>query len=178
MVNVVPAMLAVAGLVSVITDLKTGLIYNWLTLPLWMGGLIMSYFANGWGGVGDALAAGVLITVTTFQFTQFGFGDIKLGLGIGAWIGLAGAPVYIIGAGLTRILFSLIVKAKVYGIKGFFAGLKYEMLTGTIPPTADRNFATFQNAARQAGYEGVTPVVPGAIWAAGGILGYVISRVA
>ncbi|MBO8160685.1 MAG: prepilin peptidase [Thermosipho sp. (in: Bacteria)] len=167
--------LALSAVVATITDLKSGLIKNWLTLPLWFSGLIYSFYLNGFNGLISALGAGLLVVITTFRFSTPGGGDIKLGLGVGAWIGVNGWPPYFIGAALTRIILSLIVKLKIYTPQGFLNGLKLEMVTFQMPPAGERNFAIFQNAAKSAGYNGDAPVVPGALWVAGGVFAYIIA---
>lgn len=164
-----------AALTAVYTDLKTGLIKNWLTLPLWAGGLIFSFFEKGLPGVGSALGAGLLVVVSTFKFSTPGGGDIKLGMGVGAWIGVSGWPAYFIGAALTRIFLSLVVKFKIYdGCRGFLGGLKYELVTGTVPPYGEKNFKLFQSAAEKTGENTNIPVVPGALWVAGGVVSYIV----
>ncbi|MHB1126955.1 MAG: prepilin peptidase [Bacillota bacterium] len=174
MVTILLAVLAVGVITAVITDLKTGMIYNWLTIPLWIAGLAINYKVSGWVGIPQALAAGLLTVVTTFRFSTPGGGDLKLGMAVGAWIGFSGWPVYFVGMALTRVLLSLLVKIKVYGVSGILSGLKYELITWSVPALGSKNFALFQNAARQAGYFGENPVVPGAIWVAGGSLIFII----
>lgn len=166
--------LFISALVAVVTDLKTGLIKNWLTLPLWAAGLIIGFLENGIFGIGAAFGAGLLVVVTTFKFSTPGGGDIKLGMAIGSWIGTAGWPAYFMGSALTRVFLSLAVKLKIYGAKGFVNGLKYECLTGIVPASGDKSFQIFQNAAKKAGGNPDMPSVPGALWTAGGVLGYIV----
>ena len=160
---------------AVLSDLKTGLIPNLLTIPLWLIGLAVSLYLGGWAGLGAALGAGLLTAATTFQFSSPGGGDIKLALAVGAWTGLSGWLFYFLGASITRILLSLLVKFKTYGARSFIKGLVHEMKFCTVLAQQDKNFKVFQSAAGNAGYCGSVPVVPGALWIGGGVLSYSLS---
>jgi hypothetical protein len=165
--------LSLATLIAVITDLKNGLIYNKLTFPLFFSGLIIKFYLNGFFGVFDAVAAGIFFSFITFIFSTPGGGDIKLAMAVGVWIGFQGSTYYLIGMAMTRVILAMAVKVKIYGIKDFLNYAKFEMITSTVPDLGDKNFKIFQNAAYKAGYEGQKPVVPGALWVAGGVLAYV-----
>jgi hypothetical protein len=168
--------LLIGATVAVITDLKTGMIFNWLTLPLFFIGLVFAFIFNGWTGVGSAVLAGLLTFVTTFKFTQFGGGDFKLSLAIGTCLGFENWLTYFVGMALTRIFFSLLIKIKTYTLSGLFNGLKCEITTNQIIPIQN-NFKIFQEAARKAGYTGIAPTIPGAIWVAGGVYAVALSKI-
>ena len=70
------------------TDLVRGKIFNWLTLPLFLSGLLSSAWRFGWIGLGGALF-GIAIVALTFlpmySMRVMGAGDVKLLLGLAAW---------------------------------------------------------------------------------------------
>lgn len=156
---------------ALFSDLRTGRIPNYLTISAWAAGLIIAAVAGGLSGFFAALGAGLLTVVTTFRFSTPGGGDLKLALAVGAWVGLSGWPAYFIGSALTRVLFSLLVKLKTSTLQG----LKQELVYGVVWGDQDNNFKLFQKAAQNAGYTGRLPVVPGAVWVAGGVLSYALT---
>lgn len=171
------AILFFSALIAVVTDLKSGLIKNWLTVPLWLGGLTDAFVMNSISGLGSAFFAGLLFVVSTFKFSTPGGGDIKFAMGVGAWIGFAGWPIYFVGMAATRIILSLAVKLKIYSLKGFITGIKYELATGEVYALGDKNYSIFQKAAENASCQNDRPVVPGALWVTGGVLSYIIFTV-
>jgi prepilin peptidase CpaA len=81
------AMLAVA----VVTDLRTGKIRNWLTVPCAAAGLALGGAAGGWSGAADrglgaAAALGVVLLLSSL--VALGGGDGKLLIAVGALKGL------------------------------------------------------------------------------------------
>lgn len=166
----------IAATVAVFTDLKTGMIFNWLTTPLFLTGLVFAFLFNGWTGIGLAIMSGLLTFVTTFRFTQFGGGDFKLSLAVGTCLGLASWPIYFVGMGLTRVLFTVLIKVKTYTLSGLVRGLRLEISTNEIVPVAS-NFKIFQDAAQKAGYTGEAPTIPGAIWVAGGVYAVILIKI-
>ena len=76
--------------VATITDLRSRRIPNWLVLPFFVLGFIVSGWMHGWRGMGDSLAGaalGLLIYGVLFWMGGMGAGDVKLAAAIGAWIG-------------------------------------------------------------------------------------------
>lgn len=76
--------------IAVYTDWRWRRIYNWLTLPAFLIGLVLSAVFGGWdgflaslGGAGTAFAVFLLL----FLFGGMGGGDLKLMTAIGAWLG-------------------------------------------------------------------------------------------
>jgi len=161
--------LTIATIIAVITDFKTGLIYNKLTFPLFFTGLFTRFYYSGIQGVGEAIAAGIMFASITFLFSTPGGGDIKLAMAVGTWIGFEGYTYYFVGMAITRVILSLAVKVKIYGIRDFLNCIKLEMITTTVPDLGDKNFKIFQDAAKKAGLQGNKPVIPGALWVAGGV---------
>ncbi|MEO5969471.1 MAG: A24 family peptidase [Bdellovibrionia bacterium] len=94
--------LGVAGLAT-LTDLFFGKIYNWITLPTALSGILASYYFLGWPGVGQALLGflgGLLFYGWLFGLRIIGGGDVKLLMAFGA---LAG-PEYTLQVALLGIV--------------------------------------------------------------------------
>lgn len=93
------ALLAAAGLVASVTDLRRMIIPNWLTFPLIFGGLAYGGITGGWSGLGAA-GLGVLMAGAVFIFnyltTGGGAGDAKLMMGFGGWIGFEASMTLIL----------------------------------------------------------------------------------
>ncbi len=83
-VNVVVLVMASA------IDVRTRRIPNWLSLPFLAAGMIVPGLGGGWVGFRQSLA-GCGLALLLFALPCFlrgmGMGDLKLALGVGAWIG-------------------------------------------------------------------------------------------
>jgi prepilin peptidase CpaA len=81
--------LAVAA-VAAATDVRKGLVYNWLTLPAILLGIGLSIFQEGWTGLGLSILGMVLgggALLIPFCLGGMGGGDVKLMAAIGAIMG-------------------------------------------------------------------------------------------
>jgi prepilin peptidase CpaA len=79
-------------LIAAVSDVVTGKIYNWLTLPALACGFAAAGYLGGWAGLGDAaLGAGIGLVLYGWMFwiRVMGGGDVKLLMALGAWGGLA-----------------------------------------------------------------------------------------
>jgi Flp pilus assembly protein protease CpaA len=100
-----------APLLACVWDLKTGRIPNWLTLPCGAGGLWFAAGRGGWESLGEALAAGVLLSlpyVLLFALGQGGAGDAKLMGAVGAWLGLRQGLVVLVCVALVGAAMALL----------------------------------------------------------------------
>lgn len=83
--------LLVIALSGAMTDLLWGKIYNWLTLPAIVSGIVVSGVVGGWSGLlgaASAVVAGFFIYGWMFFFRALGAGDVKFLMALGAWGGL------------------------------------------------------------------------------------------
>lgn len=96
------AVVIATGAIASATDLARGKIYNWLTLPMLLAGVVFSTVWDGWSGLGSSLAGaglGLLLYGWMF-FTGFmGAGDVKLLMVFGAW----GGAQYVTRVGLLGV---------------------------------------------------------------------------
>src|SRR4051812_40910201 len=94
--------------IAVLTDLRWGRIYNWLTLPAALLGIVASGICFGWSGLLQAILgilAGLLLYGWMFHIGVLGGGDVKLLMALGAWGGLRYTiEVAILGVGIGGIL--------------------------------------------------------------------------
>lgn len=168
-----------ASALALYWDVRTGLIKNWLTIPLILAALVRATAAAGPKGAVAAFFAGLAYFVGTFSFgASPGGGDMKLAVGVGAWYGLTAWPVYFVGAGLTRVIMGLLVRLKVYGTAGFVPGILAELASGTVPALGERNFPLFQQASMRAGNDPKSISVPGALSVFGGVVAVTLALIA
>ena len=80
----------IAVVLASITDLRSRRIPNWLALPFLVAGFVASGWLHGREGIGRSVAgAGLAALLCGFFYWLggLGAGDLKLCVGIGAWIG-------------------------------------------------------------------------------------------
>ncbi|RCK79982.1 MAG: Type IV prepilin peptidase TadV/CpaA [Candidatus Ozemobacter sibiricus] len=76
--------------VAMVTDVRTGKIYNWLTFPMMVSGWLAHFLWAGVSGLAWSMAAtllGIALYLWLALFGLIGMGDVKLLGGIGAWGG-------------------------------------------------------------------------------------------
>ena len=72
-------------------DWRTLRIYNWLTAPLFLSGVIYHSYVTGMDGAMSSIFAGVgafVAMLFLYVLGAMGAGDVKLAAGLGAWLGL------------------------------------------------------------------------------------------
>ena len=114
------------------SDLLTGKIFNWLTLPAMIIGLGFSAWCNGWGGLESsafavALAFGVFVWM--FAIGVLGAGDVKFLMALGAFA----APKFVAETAVLSIMLGGIQALIVLAAKGraqdFVARMRHFFLT-------------------------------------------------
>lgn len=91
-------------LLASVWDLRCRRVPNWLTFPMFFGGLLFQAVCFGWAGLGDGLggfAVGFFPLFILWLTGGGGAGDAKLMGSLGVWLGFtATAQILILSAGL------------------------------------------------------------------------------
>lgn len=91
------------SVIAAFTDAWKGRVYNWLTFPAMVLGILFSVSQNSWDGVWASLfgiGVGFLLYGWMFFLGLMGAGDVKLLMALGAWGGFR----YAIEVGVLSIL--------------------------------------------------------------------------
>ncbi|NND98339.1 MAG: prepilin peptidase [Pirellulaceae bacterium] len=110
-----------------ITDIRSLRIYNWLTVPALLSGMIFQFAMHGAAGLTDSLA-GVLISfavlLVPFMIGAMGAGDVKLMSALGAWVGGLFASQIILVACLLTGVASVIAILRRGGIRAAWLNVR------------------------------------------------------
>lgn len=109
------------SLTAIVTDLKDRKIYNWLTFPGIVFGVLCMGVTQGWGGVVASLLGmglGLLLTVWMFALRVMGAGDVKLMMAFGAW----GGAAYIFDVFVLALLIGGVISFGILVVKGRLVG--------------------------------------------------------
>lgn len=124
---IIEIVLAIALLISLITDIKHRKILNVVTLPLILFGFVYFTITNGWEGIlfsGKGFLVGFGLLLIPYLLGGMGAGDVKLMAAIGAMTGsvfVLKAFVYIALIGGAIALFLIMKKRGVWSsIKSLF----------------------------------------------------------
>jgi prepilin peptidase CpaA len=102
------AMLAV----SIVTDVRTGKIFNLLTVPCALAGVTLGIMAGGLPGASDRLLGAALVLLITLLLSPLaglGGGDVKLLMAVGALQGIHFAAWAMLYAGVAGAVLALLV---------------------------------------------------------------------
>lgn len=116
--NIKLILLLIVCIIAVITDLKDRKVYNWLTLPGLVLGIVINTLEQGGPGAGSAiigLLAGGAIFFPAYFFGGMGAGDIKLMAVVGAftgWFFVLNAALYTALAGGLMAIIVLVIKGQ------------------------------------------------------------------
>ncbi|MBF0408789.1 MAG: prepilin peptidase [Candidatus Riflebacteria bacterium] len=118
--------------IAMVTDMRTGLIFNWLTFPMMFLGWGLNLYFFGVNGFLLSFAATVLGIVLYMPFASIGaigMGDVKLLGGIGAIAGSSFVVVVFLGASIIGIFHALFIQYLNYG-KNWWGMLLASYMTG------------------------------------------------
>lgn len=78
MISLIQTIILIIGtLASSITDAKTGYIYDWITYPMIIFGIIFSFLQNYFFNISTAIIIFIILFIT-YKFGKIGGGDVKL----------------------------------------------------------------------------------------------------
>jgi prepilin peptidase CpaA len=114
------AVALVAALIAAVTDITRFKVYNLLTLPLLVAGLVYHGMMGGPGGlamsvVGMVLGAAILLVF--YVMGGMGAGDVKLMAALGAWLGLPAIFYVFLASALAAGAYALVMMVA-YGSTG------------------------------------------------------------
>jgi len=101
--------------IAALVDARWRLIPNLLTAPLVVAGLTSAAAVGGWGGVGEAALAGVVVAspfAVLFAVGGGGAGDAKLMAGVGACLGLRTGALALLAVSLSGVVLALAFAAR------------------------------------------------------------------
>jgi len=147
--------------VALVTDLQTRKIYNWLTFPAMLVGLVLAGVFGGLIGLQSALvgffAGSIVFAIGFFMGGQMGAGDVKLMAAIGIWLGwphIVASVLYVTAVGGIIALGS----AAVHGSLPKLFKNVYWSLVGMVLPGGKANISPAESAAPPLPY-GVSIVI-------------------
>lgn len=115
-----------ASLVAALTDLRQGRIPNWLTLPLWLLGLIRASHLGGAARCVGALEVSGLLALpylVLFFLAKGGAGDAKLMAALGAWLSLDEGLVVLCCVATAGMILALLTLAARRECRNLLGGL-------------------------------------------------------
>lgn len=135
--------------VAMITDLQERKIFNWLTFPSMLLGLILNVVYFGLPGLYGSLlgfVVGVLIFLIGFFMNAMGAGDVKLMAVVGLWLGWPATIAAVIYVTLFGGLISIIAAAANGQLLQMFKNV-YWFMVGLFLPGGKANAALAKSAA-------------------------------
>lgn len=99
------------------TDTRWGKIWNWLTMPALLGGLIYAGVTGGWPGFAQSLLGAIAIAPLVYAKTvQINMGDVKLVMVVGAWLGIIFVIPFALSMWISRAIFAIYIRICVNGL--------------------------------------------------------------
>ena len=135
--------------VAMTTDLQSRKIYNWLTFPAMIAGLLLSVALGGMAGLQSSVIgffAGSLIFLIGFMVNAMGAGDVKLMAAVGAWLGWPGTVAAVLYVTVVGGVVSIAAAALNGNLKLLFSNI-YWFFIGLIMPGGKAEAALAESAA-------------------------------
>lgn len=135
--------------VALVTDLQSRKIYNWLTFPAILVGLLLGAVTGGFTGLqssGIGLLVGSAVFLIGFLLGAMGAGDVKLMAAVGAWLGWPTAIAAVLYVTVIGGLVSLGAAAANGTLRQLFRNI-YWFFVGMILPGGKAQAAVAQSAA-------------------------------
>lgn len=160
--------LAAIVLISVVaagTDLAKGRIYNWLTAPAMLGGLVASAVHAGLSGLGDSAAGiglGLVLYGWMFFIGMMGAGDVKLLMALGAW----GGGVYCFRVAVLSVLVGGVLALILMAVRGRLLGFVRKIYAYLVSLAVKELETAFPKIDRKQTMPYGVPIAIAAIWVA------------
>lgn len=135
--------------VALATDLQSRKIYNWLTFPAMIVGLVLSVAMGGLGGLQSSLigfGVGSLVFLLGFFVGGMGGGDVKLMAAVGLWLGGTATFAAVLYVTVIGGLVSIVAAAVNGNLKLLFTNT-YWFMVGLIIPGGKASAALTNSAA-------------------------------
>jgi prepilin peptidase CpaA len=111
----IPLIVVVAGTaIAVSTDVRGYKVYNILTVPMLIAGLVFHGISGGWAGLGVSTAGMLLgfgVLIVPYLLGAMGAGDVKLVAAIGAWLGFYPTMCILVISLIATAFYSVILLA-------------------------------------------------------------------
>jgi len=117
-----PAVVVIlASIAAAASDLRRLRVYNVLTLPLILGGVIYHVWLRGSVGFVDCLL-GITISggmmLIPYLLGGIGAGDVKLVAGVGAWLGVPVTVCVLVASSLAAGVYAVVLLLRYGGVQG------------------------------------------------------------
>ena len=140
--------------VALVTDLQNRKIYNWLTFPAMLAGLVLNFAIGGLAGLQSSLIGllvGSIVFLVGFFVGAMGAGDVKLMAAVGAWLGWPFTVAAVIYVTIFGGLIAIGAAASSGALKQMLKNVGWFMY-GLVVPGAKATAAFSQSAAPPVAY--------------------------
>jgi prepilin peptidase CpaA len=121
----------VASAVAALTDVWRFKVYNLLTMPFLLAGVIYHVAQAGWGGLALS-AAGVGFGLCVFSIPYvmggLGAGDVKFVAALGAWLGITPLSLIVFFGCMATGIYAIVLICRVGGLRQLWFNLQLTML--------------------------------------------------
>jgi prepilin peptidase CpaA len=110
----------VASSVAALTDVWRFKVYNLLTLPVMLAGMLYHTALAGWDGLALSVAGaafGLAVFSIPYVMGGVGAGDVKFVAALGAWLGIAPLSVIVVIGCLATGLYALVLTWRTGGLR-------------------------------------------------------------
>jgi prepilin peptidase CpaA len=123
----VVSVVVVASGVAALTDVWRFQVYNLLTFPVMLAGLIYHTAYGGWGGLAFSsagIAFGLAVFAIPYLMGGMGAGDLKFVAALGAWLGITRMTAIVFFGCLATGIYSLMLVCRTGGFRQLWLNLQ------------------------------------------------------
>ena len=121
----------IASSVAALTDVWRFKVYNGLTMPLALAGILYHVAVAGWSGLALSVAGaafGLAVFFVPYILGGVGAGDVKFVAALGAWLGIAPLSVIVVIGCLATGLYALALSWRAGGFRQLWFGCQLMLL--------------------------------------------------